>query len=118
MAMLSRGGGGELIQDFFHPQESVTLVVDDREIEAPAAALMTASDVFKAMITSDFLERKTRRVAMPGKSYDAVQFMVQYVTSTDHVPIPGDIYLLVNASNTVGWWHFGRLGWLWPLFVF
>ena len=74
----------------FTRQESVTLVVDDREIEAPAAALMTASDVFKAMITLDFLECQTGRIAVPGKSYDAVQFMVQYVTSTDHVPIPGN----------------------------
>ena len=64
-------------------------MVEDCEIEASVAALTTASDVFKAMITSDFLESETGRIAMPGKTCDAVEFMVHFVTSTEHVPIPG-----------------------------
>ena len=71
-------------------QDTTTLVVDDREIEVLTAVLMTASEVFKAMITSDFLERKTGRITLPGKSYDGVEFMVNYITSPDYVPIAGN----------------------------
>ena len=55
---------------------------------------MLASEVFKAMITSDFLERKTGRITLPGKSYDSVEFMVNYITSRDYVPIPGNNKLM------------------------
>ena len=72
-----------------HWQEVTTLIVADREIRISSAALATSSDVFKAMITSDFQEGKTGRIVMPGKSYDAVEFMMQYITSTDYVPIQG-----------------------------
>ena len=74
-------------------QETVTLVVEDREIEAPSALLVAASDVFRSMITSDFLERKTRRIEMREKSYDAVKFMVDFITSQDYVPIEGKMKL-------------------------
>ena len=67
-------------------------MADDREIEVPSAVLSTASDVFKVMVTSNFLERQTGRVVMPGKRYDAVKFMVHYITSKDYVPIPGKTF--------------------------
>ena len=71
-------------------------MAEDHEIEAPVAALTTASDVFKAMTTSDFLERKSGRIVMPGESCDAVEFMVHYITSKDHVSMPGKHSLVVT----------------------
>ena len=72
-------------------QENVVLLVDDKEIVASSAALSMASDVFKSMIESDFRDHKTRQIAMHGKSYEAVKFMLDYITSQDYVPIPGKI---------------------------
>ena len=71
-------------------QETVTLVVDERLIEVSSAALITASDVLKTMLESDFLERNTGQIALCGKSYEAAKFMATYVSSKDHVPIPGN----------------------------
>ena len=75
---------------YFCWQETITLVVDDREIEVSTAALVTASDVFNAMITSDFLERNTGRITLWGKSYNGVAFMVNYITSQDYIPMTGN----------------------------
>ena len=77
-------------------QATITLVVEDREIEAPSSLLVAASDVFRSMITSDFLERKTSRIELPEKSYDAVKFMIDYITSQDYVPIEGNVSNLRN----------------------
>ena len=64
--------------------------MEDKEIVVSSAALATASDVFKTMIESDFLERKTGVIEMPGKSYEAVKFMVHFISSHDFVPIAGN----------------------------
>ena len=86
---------------FLMRQETITLVVEDRDIEAPSSLLVAASDVFRSMITSDFLERKTGRIELPEKSYDAVKFMIDYITSQDYVPIEGNVSNLRNYINHI-----------------
>ena len=66
---------------------------------------MGASPVFKAMLHSKFKEGRSREVVLPGKKYDVVKFVVDYVTSGFLTPIPGIVFTQKNIVILLLVWN-------------
>ena len=78
-----------LLRPLWPLQDEVTLLVENQPLEVSRYQLMGASPVFKAMLDSGFKEGQSREIVLPEKKYDAVQFMVDYITSGFTTPITG-----------------------------
>lgn len=69
--------------------DEVILKVEDKSIQASRIILSAASPVFKTMLESSFLEGSSQKITLPGKSYEAVKFVVNYVSSQALMQITG-----------------------------
>ena len=64
-------------------EDVVNLIVEDQVIPASRTILSAASPVLSAMLSSSFREADAQDIPLPGKSYDDVQYMYDFISLPD-----------------------------------
>ena len=79
----------------------VTLVIEGRSIGVKSFLLTVNSPVFKAMLqSSSFKEGETKRIELPGKSFDEVVYFLSFLNGNIG-EVNGKVYLFYTLFNTV-----------------
>ena len=72
--------GSNEYEQYFSHREGVTdliIKVEDTELHVNKGILMTASPVFERMLLSDFREKETNVVELPGKTLNGVMYFLK-----------------------------------------